>query len=175
MIQLLKKILIILVYRLLGPTVKIINDPESQLKKIKAGGRNLLFVLWHESTAMCFYYYRYRQAAILREDSKKGEVLAAMSRNLGYTDFKITDNTADKTAIKGIIQLIKYLKKGHDGVIAIDGPNGPYHEPKTGIFQIARKSDTIIIPVGVWYKNKYVSKKRWDRYQAPGLLLSVYY
>jgi lysophospholipid acyltransferase (LPLAT)-like uncharacterized protein len=165
--QAIKKIFLIITYYVTGLTGKMANDPEPRLKELKSNGKNLLFAVWHESTAGCFWYYRWRKAAILREDSSKGEVLAAMSRHFGYKDFKITDNPNDRVSAKGTIQFIKYLREGHDGVVALDGPNGPYYEPKPGVFAIAQKSNSQVIPVGVWYSHKIILKNRWDKYQIP--------
>lgn len=165
--QIIKKISLIATYYVTGLTGKMANDPEPRLKELKANGKNLLFAVWHESTAGCFWFYRWRKAGILREASAKGEVLAAMSKHFGYQDFKITDNPNDRISAKGTIQFIKYLREGHDGVVALDGPNGPYHEPKPGAFAIAQKSNSQVIPVGVWYSHKIVLKTRWDKYQIP--------
>lgn len=165
--QYLKKFLLIAAYRLIGPTIKLINDPWLYIEKFRLEHKSLLFCLWHEITAYCFYFYRDQNASALMEASKKGDVLAAMSRQLGYKDFRITDNPGDRTSVKGTIQFIKYLKAGHDGVVAMDGPNGPYHIPKPGALQIARKSDAMIIPLGVWYSKKIIFKSRWDKYQLP--------
>jgi len=166
-IQLFKKIFLIAIYYLTGLTSKMVNNPDAWLVELKASGKNILFAVWHEATAGCFWYYRRRQAVILREDSPKGDVLAAMSSHFGYKDFKITDNPNDRVSAKGTIQFIKHLREGHDGVIALDGPNGPYHEPKPGIFAIAQKSNSQVVPVGVWYSSKFILKSRWDKYQIP--------
>jgi len=165
--QFLKKLSLILIYRLIGPTIKLINDPNKKIAELKKSNPRLLFCVWHETTFYCFYFYKNRKACALMEASKKGDVLAAMANNFGFKDFRITDNTGDRTSVKGTIRFIKYIKEGHDGVIAIDGPNGPYHIPKPGAFQIAQKSESIIVPVGVWYSKKIILKNRWDKYQFP--------
>jgi len=169
MVQFFKKIFLILLYRIICPTVKILNNPGKKLAGIKKQypGKNLLFSLWHESTFICFYFYRYKNACFLREASKKGDVLAAMSHHFGYKDFAITDKPRDRTTVKGTIQFIKYLQEGHDGIIALDGPNGPYHAAKPGVFSIAKKTNALILPVNVWYQRKFFLKKRWDKYQVP--------
>ena len=165
--QLLKKFLLITAYRLIGPTIKLLNNPWRDIEKFKAKHKPLLFCLWHEITAYCFYFYRNQKASALMESSKKGDVLAAIGRQLDYKDFRITDNPGDRISVKGTIQFIKYLKEGHDGVVAMDGPNGPYHVPKPGALQIAQKSGATIIPLGVWYSKKITFKSRWDKYQLP--------
>lgn len=165
--QLIKKLLLIFGYYGIGISAKIANDPEKKLAELKKEGKSLIFCVWHEASAGCFWYYRRRQAAVLIENSAKGDVLAAMARHFGYKTFAISEDPSDRCSAKGTIQFIKYLRQGHDGVIALDGPNGPYHVAKPGVFSIAQKTNSLIVPVGVWYNKKWILKKRWDKYQIP--------
>lgn len=158
---------LIFLYRVIGPTIRLINDPEPVLDAIRAQKKNILFALWHESTALCFYYYRQRDASALFESSAKGDALVGLAKHFGFEAFRITDNPGDTRSVRGTIQFIKYLRAGHDGTVALDGPNGPYHRPKQGIFAIAGKSNSAIIPVGVWYEKKVTLFWRWDKYQVP--------
>ena len=146
---LLNKFILLLVYRLIGPTIRIMNNPMSDIKAIKKQGRSVLFVLWHDMTAVCIYFYRYQNAGVFIEASEKGDILAATAHHFGYPDMRVTDNPGDRQSIKGALQLIKHMRSGYDGIIAADGPNGPYHIPKPGAFNIAEKTNAIIIPVGV--------------------------
>lgn len=167
--QFLRKFFLIVAYYVIGMTARIANDPEPKLAELKKDGKNLIFCVWHEATAGCFWYYRRRKAGILIENSAKGDVLGAMARHFGYKTFGISDDPTDRCSAKGTIQFIKYLREGHDGVIALDGPNGPYHAPKSGVFSIAQKSNALIVPVGCYYDKKVILKKRWDKYHLPKL------
>lgn len=84
--------------------------------------------------------------------------MAAAATSFGIRNFRITDNLNDRQTIKGTIGFIKYLKQGNARGIALDGPNGPYHVPKKGIFIIAQRSESEIIPVGIWYARKIIIK-----------------
>jgi lysophospholipid acyltransferase (LPLAT)-like uncharacterized protein len=159
--------LLIFLYRVIGPTIRLLNDPEPILDKVRARGKNILFAIWHESTFECFYYYRQRGASALFEASTKGDSLAGLAKFFGFEGFRITENPHESLTVRGTIRFIKYLRAGHDGTVALDGPNGPYHNPKQGIFAIADKSNSEIIPVGVWYEKKFTCFWRWDKYQVP--------
>jgi lysophospholipid acyltransferase (LPLAT)-like uncharacterized protein len=93
--------------------------------------------------------------------------LAAMAEHLGYATFGISAKPDDPENVRGTMQLIQHIRKGHDGVIAGDGPSGPYHVLKPGVFTIAKRSGVLIVPVGVWYRHKITLKTRWDHYQIP--------
>lgn len=167
--RLLKRFTTLLGSYLVAPTGQLLNDPMAKAKQLKEQyGKNILFVIWHESIAAPLYFYRHRQLGLLREASAKGDDFAFVVRHYGYKDFAVTDNPADKRSVRGTIAFIKYLREGnHDGNIALDGPNGPRHIPKPGVFAIAKKTNLLIIPVGSWYSRKLVFKKRWDKFQLP--------
>jgi lysophospholipid acyltransferase (LPLAT)-like uncharacterized protein len=169
MLRALKTLLLLTIFRSIAPTLRLVNDPWSIIKELKKDGQKLLFCVWHEATFQCFYFYRDQKAGLLVEDSKKGEVLASGTRRYGYETFPIVDNPGDKRTIRQTIKFIKYLKEGFDGVVAVDGPNGPLRKIKPGILNIAKKTDALIIPVGVWYERKFRLRFRWDKYQMPRL------
>lgn len=166
----LKKIyawLFISLFRAIGSTLKLIGEPFQEFDLARASGKNTLFCIWHEVNGAGFIYYRDRGAGALLEASAKGDLLAAVANHYGIKDFRITDNPKDIQTVKGTIQFLKYLKAGHDGTIAIDGPNGPYHIIKPGIFALAQKTGHTIRPAGVWYSRKFTWYWRWDKYQMP--------
>ncbi len=167
MSQQFKKAGFILLANLICPTLRLINDPWSQMNQYRDNFGKYLVCLWHEVSLYGLYFYRGRGFSALMEASAKGDVMAAAANSFGIKDFRITDDFNDSQTIKGTIGFIKYVKQGNGGGIALDGPNGPYHVPKKGIFVIARKSESEIIPMGIWYQRKIIMKNRWDKYQLP--------
>lgn len=173
----LKKIetwLFISIFRLIGSTLQLVGEPFKDFDAKRPQGHYSLFCIWHEVNSVGFYYYRNRGAGALMEASAKGDLLAAVSNYYGIKDFRITDNHHDMQTVKGTIQFLKYLKAGHDGTIAIDGPNGPYHIVKPGIFAIAQKTGYPIYPAGVWFSRQFCWFWRWDKYQMPLPFSKVY-
>ncbi len=161
-------------FRLIGSTLKLIGEPFKEFDLVRAQGKHTLFCVWHEINSTGIYYYRDRGAGALIEGSYKGDLLAAVANHYGLKDFRITDNPKDKQTVKGTIQFLKYLKAGHDGTIAIDGPNGPYHHIKPGIFALAHNTGHAIHPAGIWFSRKYTWFWRWDKYQMPLPFSKVY-
>ena len=163
----LKGMILYILHVLICPTIRIVNKPQEDLEQVLEGGKNVVFSVWHESTAMCFFFYRYRNAGILVADNPNGKALGLMSRLLGYIPFPVMGKLNDRSSIKNTLAFLSHLKGGHDGTIAVDGPAGPYHKPKTGIFHIAHRSGNLILPIGVAYSHRIKSFWRWDKYQIP--------
>ncbi len=62
--------------------------------------------------------------------------------------------------------LIKNLKKGKSLGITPDGPRGPNQKINGAIIEIAKVSDTFIIPVS-YSSSKFIEFKSWDRLKLP--------
>jgi lysophospholipid acyltransferase (LPLAT)-like uncharacterized protein len=166
--QFLKKKGLIGLYHSISPTLRLdCAELDALTAKYLQEGRSILFCCWHEITFAGFYWFRRRDAGVLMEASRKGDVLAAMANSYGMKDFRITDDHQDPQTVRGTVGFIKYLKAGHSGVIALDGPNGPRCVAKPGMVKIAEKARAVIFPVGAAYSRKIVFRKRWDQYQLP--------
>ncbi|OIQ20518.1 MAG: hypothetical protein BM556_00825 [Bacteriovorax sp. MedPE-SWde] len=63
-------------------------------------------------------------------------------------------------------EMITELSSGLPGAVTIDGPKGPAREVKPGIVDMARKSQTPLIPF-IPVPESYWSFKSWDRFKLP--------
>jgi lysophospholipid acyltransferase (LPLAT)-like uncharacterized protein len=167
MFQTLRKAALALLANFICRTLRLMNDPWAQSHPYRAHCGKYLICLWHEVHLYGLHFYRDNGFSILVEASAKGDILAAVAHSFGVKTFRITDHLNDPQNIRGTLGFIKYVKQGNVGGIALDGPNGPYHVPKKGIFMAARRSGSEIIPVGIWYERKITLKSRWDQYQLP--------
>lgn len=59
------------------------------------------------------------------------------------------------------------------GVLAMDGPLGPYHEVKPGTVRLASQLQFLIVPVSVVSDPKCVLAGRWDQRELPHPLATV--
>ncbi|GBR75375.1 hypothetical protein NO2_0056 [Candidatus Termititenax persephonae] len=166
--QFCKKIGLILLYRLVSPTLRLDStEVDALVAQYLGQGRSILFCSWHELSFIGFYWFRQRGAGALMEASLKGDVLAAMSNFYGIKDFRVTDDYKNPQTIRGTVGFIKHIKQGNCGVIALDGPNGPRRVAKPGMIKIAQKTNAVIFPIAAAYSRKLVLRRRWDKYQVP--------
>jgi lysophospholipid acyltransferase (LPLAT)-like uncharacterized protein len=129
--------------------------------------QNVLFAVWHQATFVMFYLYRGRQAVLLVTAETRGQILSHCARWLGYRPIPIPTGKQDLYYVKGLADIIKQIKAGHDAVVAVDGPAGPLFAVKPGALYLAQKAGVPIVPVGVKAPFKLTLSWRWDRYFVP--------
>jgi lysophospholipid acyltransferase (LPLAT)-like uncharacterized protein len=67
-------------------------------------------------------------------------------------------------ALKSIIEL---GFQGWNPAIAVDGPKGPRHKVKSGIFEVSRATQSKIFPVAMAMNRAFVFEKAWDKSVFP--------
>ena len=142
-------------------------EGQASLDQLKTSGQNVIFAVWHQATFVMFFLYRYQKACVVTTPEPRGKVLAKVAAWMGYLNITLPLQSDNLEAARGFIQMLKTIKKGHDAVIAVDGPGGPPFEVKPGIFFLSEKSGIPIIPIGVSAPRKLSLWWRWDRYFIP--------
>ncbi|WP_423246900.1 DUF374 domain-containing protein [Spectribacter hydrogenoxidans] len=66
--------------------------------------------------------------------------------------------SSSRGGARGLKGLIRLCRGGHNVSIAVDGPRGPRHQVKPGVFPIARLSGGVIVPVGIACSHRHVFK-----------------
>ncbi|MFC1596271.1 lysophospholipid acyltransferase family protein [Candidatus Margulisiibacteriota bacterium] len=141
--------------------VEIINEDSWEKEN------NVIFALWHQDTFVPFFYYGYKDVVMFVMESFKGQLLGWCGRRLGYKIISLPNDQLAYGSAKGILKFKRALNKGHDGMLAVDGPLGPYHKVKPGIFYLARACSAPIVPCGIVPQKYWTLKNRWDKYIIP--------
>ena len=81
----------------------------------------------------------------------------------GYHTYR---GSSSRGAVGGLIGLIGHVRAGGDDAVTVDGPRGPLHEPKPGIFAICRKSGAALVPMAASCPKGW-RLRSWDRYLIP--------
>ena len=141
--------------------VEIINDVSWEKEE------RVIFALWHQMTFVPLFHYRYRDNVMFVMESLRGQILGWCSRRLGYQTINLPEDTMSYASAKGTIRFVRELKKGHDGIIAVDGPLGPNHKVKPGIFSISKSAGAPIVPCSIVMSRSWTLSYRWDNYLIP--------
>lgn len=136
---------------------------EDKLAEIKESGRNIIFALWHEHLWLPVYYLRKRDCVTLASESRDGEYITGVLERL---DWEVIRGSTSRGGTRSLLRLIKRLRQGQEVAITVDGPTGPRREVKPGIYYLAKKTESVIIPLGVAFKTKKVFAS-WDRFKLP--------
>ncbi len=129
---------------------------------------NVIFAVWHQSSFLLLYANPISKTALLTATDIRGDIFTKAVEFYGFpivrTPFR--GNDKKKSAVAAI-KLINYLKEGYCTVMALDGPNGPYHTIKPGAFLLSDKSGKRIVPVGIAESLRLKMFMRWDKYSIP--------
>ncbi|MCK9225780.1 MAG: lysophospholipid acyltransferase family protein [Candidatus Muirbacterium halophilum] len=147
-------------------TLRVEIKNHSILTELLKNKKSFILSFWHGEQFALTRFMKNFGLYILTSMSRDGETQTKILSGLGY---KCVRGSSSKGGMKAILQLIKIIKNEDYAPVAmaVDGPKGPIYEPKDGFLYLAKKTSIPILPVRVEYKNAYMLKKAWDKYQFP--------
>jgi lysophospholipid acyltransferase (LPLAT)-like uncharacterized protein len=151
-------------YRLWTRSWRIRYYESDSLKSNLREKNTIIFAHWHgDELAITHLVPRYN-IATMTSTSADGSLIDQVILRLGGATARGSSTRGAVSALRGLIRL---LKNGHNASMAVDGPKGPYHQVKPGVFELARLANAIIIPVGVYAPKTLVFKKSWNKAHLP--------
>jgi len=148
----------------IGATSKIKIAEENTLTGLKKNNKGVIFAFWHGHQFMPIYYYRNKNCWTMTSKSRDGDLQTRIIEGLGYRTVR---GSSTKDGASAMTSLLKNAGREADYAAAVDGPRGPYHEVKPGIFYVAQKTGKPILPIGVAVKTRHIFSKSWDKYILP--------
>ncbi|HID64586.1 MAG TPA: hypothetical protein EYP49_17855 [Anaerolineae bacterium] len=135
-----------------------------------AEGQPVIFAAWHGMTMMglCYFFRFYgdRRYAVLMPADWRRYTLGTWFRLLGIEPCPVGHYSTLLSQARGVVRLVRAVKRGASTFINPDGPDGPPYVVKPGAVYIARKTGARLLPSGAFTATKY-TLKRWDRYCVP--------
>ncbi|MEQ9823095.1 MAG: DUF374 domain-containing protein [Puniceicoccaceae bacterium] len=124
----------------------------------------VLFAHWHrDELAVLHCVARYR-IATMTSRSKDGQLIDYVIRRMGGATSKGSSSRGGSEALRGLLRL---MKSGYNGSIAVDGPRGPIYKAKPGVFEIAKLAHCAIIPTGVASQHRRIFERSWNKARLP--------
>ena len=156
--------LVFWIYRVLSWTWKTTVDEPSELQDALAAKSPVIYAHWHgHELAIVPMVSRYHLAT-MTSLSSDGQPIDFVIRRLGGFTSKGSSSRGAVGALKGLVRLVR---AGHPASMAVDGPRGPRHEVKPGVFELSRLAKAKIFPVGVAVSNPLVFEKSWNKAVLP--------
>lgn len=156
--------LVWLFYRLWSLTwrLEVIESPE--MTKLLKEKKPVILAHWHgDELAVISLVPRYR-VATMTSTSRDGELMDGVLRRLGAVTSRGSSTRGGAAALKGLIRLVG---QGRPASMAVDGPKGPLHMVKPGVFELSRLAKAHIIPLGAACSRAIVFHKSWNKAQLP--------
>ncbi len=159
----LNRLIVFFVYflhRLASLTWRVVIIESEQMKKDLESRTPLVLAHWHgEQSGLVLVARRYH-VTIMTSQSKDGELMTKFVELYGAKTVRGSSSKGAVGALKGMIRL---SQNGYNPSIAVDGPRGPFHSIKPGVFEISRLIDGRIYPGVVVPTNAWPLKKTWDK------------
>lgn len=168
-------LLIFPIYFLLRSTWRIREhgDPIILEKYIK-NREKVIFAHWHGDELALLGYYAFRGLAVLSSLSDDGTLMASCLTLFG---FRVYRGSSTRGGARGLIGLIKAVRSGSQGAVAVDGPKGPIYEVKPGIIELAAKTGVPILPIHTKASSAWFIPRAWNKSYLPKPFarIDVYY
>lgn len=151
--------------RAIGNTLKyrVINHAEMAYPT----DRRHIWVFWHNRMFLIPWLRQNclpgQEGAFLTSPSGDGQIIAEACQDFGL---KPVRGSSSKRGAKAMIELVDYIKSGHDIGITPDGPRGPRYRMNMGVIKLAQLSGAMIMPVHIRY-DRAVRFRTWDGFLLP--------
>lgn len=147
----------------IGRTIRLKIINEEVYLNLKRDNKKLIYTTWHNRLFFVPYYIKDRNIHILVSESRDGKYL---SNTFKYLNFYPIEGSSTRGGLKAAIKMIRMLKKGFDGGITPDGPQGPKYFLKRGVIDIAQKTGHTILPITYGVAKKW-QLGTWDSFIIP--------
>lgn len=149
---------------LLYATLRI--ELQGALEAKDAAKGKLIIAIWHNKLLLAPLLRRALPKTALAavvSNSSDGKLLAAF-----VATFRNTTSifVAHNKRHKALLQMIDAQDKGIALLITPDGPRGPCHQVKPGIFYTQQKTGATLLAMS-WHASSYWQLNSWDKMQIP--------
>ena len=167
LLSLIGSIYVLTVYK----TSKVNLKNRKKIENLLERKESFIYSFWHDQLLMCpLTWQSNSNIKVLISKHRDGDIIAQLISNLGFEAIRGSTHKTNKIKNKGGLlsarKMIKSLKNGISIGISPDGPKGPRHKVSEGILSISRLSESVILPVGIGFKKKWVLNT-WDKFIIP--------
>ena len=167
LLSLIGSIYVLTVYK----TSKVNLKNRKKIENLLERNESFIYSFWHDQLLMCPLTWQSNSSIkVLISKHRDGDIIAQLISNLGFEAIRGSTHKTNKIKNKGGLlsarKMIKSLKNGISIGISPDGPKGPRHKVSDGILSISRLSKSVILPVVIGFKKKWVLNT-WDKFIIP--------
>lgn len=157
-------VLVWLLYRAISSTWHVTNDEPELLKKYLAEKTPVIFAHWHgDEILLLSLISRYRIATI-SSNSIDGDMMSRLIHLVGGKTSRGSSTRGGVGALKGLIRLVR---AGYNSSFAVDGPKGPIHVVKPGVFELSRTLGGSVFACGASCDRAWKFPRSWNQTYFP--------
>lgn len=128
-----------------------------------AGGRPLIYSIWHSRLLIPIYTHRNRDIHAMVSQSRDGELITRFAGRFGYGTVR---GSSSRGGVRALVGMKRIVEHGLDTAFTPDGPRGPRQQVQGGVIALARIAGAPIVPAGIACSHCF-ELKSWDRFVVP--------
>jgi lysophospholipid acyltransferase (LPLAT)-like uncharacterized protein len=149
--------------RALHATMRLEYRNAEVLRRVREESGPYILAFWHSRLIMMPYAYPGDRIVILTSEHSDAELLVRVLERFGHV---MARGSSTRGGARGLRQILRRVREGHDVALTPDGPRGPSRRVKPGVVTAARLAGAPIIPVA--FSARPVGRLRsWDRTLLP--------
>jgi hypothetical protein len=144
-------------------TTRATREGADHYLRYRREGQNVVFVLWHGQLLPLVHYHRNEGVVVLVSEHADGEYLTRIIERHGFGTAR---GSSTRGGTRGLRELVRAAREGHDLAVTPDGPRGPAHVFKPGALVAAQLTGLPVIPVAAAASSAWTFES-WDRFLVP--------
>lgn len=156
--------LVAFVYRIWMKTVRCEQINREHMEIPLAEGKLVVICLWHDEFFPALAMAGKVKAGALISRSRDGELLARVIQKFGFFTLRGSSSRGGLLGLHGAVTIMR--KQRMMLCVTVDGPRGPRHQVKDGVFFMAKHVPALLCPVRMLF-SKRIMLNSWDKFQIP--------
>ncbi len=146
----------------LGHTWKVMILGEDKVREARKATGRVIYAFWHGRMLGLVFTHRFRGAHILISQHRDGELIAQVTKRLGYIPVR---GSTTRGGTEGLFQMAEKAREGDLGITP-DGPRGPAYHFQMGAVSLAQRTGCPILPIACSARSRKVLNS-WDGFIIP--------
>ena len=139
---------------------KVVEGKENIINEINLG-KSVILCVWHARLLSVVHNLKNEKVNALAGTHQDADIISRVAASWGWNMIRGSSKEKGDVAYRKIFKILR--EKQNIFFITPDGPTGPPKIPKLGIIRASQKTQTKIIPIGV-YSTKNWGFTNWDTF-----------
>jgi lysophospholipid acyltransferase (LPLAT)-like uncharacterized protein len=133
------------------------------LDALRSKGQRVVFVFWHGEMLPLIQRHRHEDIVCLVSQHGDGEYVTQILHRKGFGTAR---GSSTRGGSKGLRELLRAARDGHDLAVTPDGPKGPARVFKPGALVAAQLTGLPMLPLAVSASSAWRTRS-WDGFMVP--------
>ena len=139
---------------------KVVEGRENIINEINLG-KSVILCVWHARLLSVVHNLKHEKVNALAGTHQDADIISRVAASWGWNMIRGSSKEKGDIAYRKIFKILR--EKQNIFFITPDGPTGPPKIPKLGIIRASQKTQTKVIPIGV-YSTKNWGFTNWDTF-----------